>query len=117
MKNKIALGFILAVFVPLVTAVFLERFNSNEGQNLALEILVGTSLERVRLLRVDTPKHGAKGAEHAAIARVGAQQHTTAFALVEELACVRRHRLRFSMTARGTGDDRDEAHLVAPQEL
>jgi methyl-accepting chemotaxis protein len=41
MKNKIALGFILAVFVPLVTAVFLERFNANQGQNLALEILVG----------------------------------------------------------------------------
>ena len=35
--------------------------------------------------------HGAKGAEHAAIARVGAQQHTTAFALVEILAGIGWH--------------------------
>lgn len=41
MKNKIALGFILAVFAPLIATILLEKYNPNAGQNMAIEILMG----------------------------------------------------------------------------
>lgn len=44
MKNKIALGFILAVFVPLIATVLLEKFNANAGQNMTLEIAIGVGV-------------------------------------------------------------------------
>ena len=49
-------------------------------------------------------RHGRVGAEHAAVAGLGLEDHPAVPAIVEPLAGVGRHRLRLAVPARRTGD-------------
>ncbi len=51
-------------------------------------------------------------AEHAAVARRGAQQYGAAFALIEELAGIGRHRFFLAMAALRTADSRRQDRFV-----
>src|ERR1700752_255174 len=76
---------------------------------------------RLRLLNRRT-RDGAVGTEHAAVARLRAQQRAAAWAVEKENACVRWHRLCLGASAVRTGQrtfqiDRRFSHRLASQGL